>query len=128
MRAATKFNIAAVMGLCLTAVGAIYPNGSAATAAVKVQQSDPKITISTQAADPEYIYDPAELKAKVGQPITITNNDPKGAHSVTAKDGTFDVDVPPNGTVTLTIRKAGSFAYTCNYHPGLHNPASISVS
>ncbi len=128
MRSAMKLNIAAAMALCLTAIGAIYQNGTVATAAVKVQQADPKITIATQAADPEYIYEPAELNAKAGQPITITNNDPKGAHSVTAKDGTFDVDVPPNGTVTLTVPKAGSFPYSCNYHPGLHNPASISVS
>lgn len=128
MRAATKLNIAAAMGLCLTAMGAIYQNGTVATAAVRVQQADPKITITTQAADPEYIYDPAELNAKIGQPITITNNDPKGPHSVTAKDGTFDVDVPPNGSVTLTVPKAGSFPYSCNYHPGLHNPASISIS
>ena len=128
MRAATKLTVAALVGLCLTAIGAIHQDGTAATAAVKVQQADPKITITTQTADPEYLYEPAELNAKVGQPITITNNDPKGAHSVTAKDGTFDVDVPPNGSVTLTVPKTGSFPYSCNYHPGLHNPASISVS
>ena len=128
MRAATKLNIAAVLGLGLSAIGAISQNGTGATAAVTVQQAEPKITITTQAADPEYVYDPAELNAKVGQPITITNSDSKGAHSVTAKDGTFDVDVPPNGSVTLTVPKAGSFPYSCNYHPGLHNPASISVS
>lgn len=128
MRAATKLIIVAVMGLCLTGIGAVSQNGTAATAAVNAQQAEPKITITTQAAEPEYIYDPAELNAKVGQPITITNNDSKGIHSVTAKDGTFDVDVPPNGSVTLTVPKAGSFPYSCNYHPGLHNPASISIS
>jgi len=67
------------------------------------------------------------IAAKVGQPITVTNNDGFN-HTVTAKDGTFNVDVPGNGSVTLTVPTAGSFPYSCTYHPGQHNPASINVS
>jgi plastocyanin len=128
MRAATKLTIVAVMGLCFTAIGAVYQNETAATAAVKAQQADPKITITVQAADRQYTYDPAQLNAKVGQSITITNNDPNGVHSVTAEDGTFNVEVPPNSSMTLTVQKPGSFPYYCTYHSGQHNPASINVS
>lgn len=126
MRAATKLTIVAVMGLCLTAVGAMYQNGTAATAAVEVQQANPKITIAPQAD--QYSYDPAQLNAKVGETITVTNNDPRGVHSVTAEDRTFNVEVPPNSSMTLTVQKAGSYAYYCTYHPDQHNPASINVS
>ena len=130
MRATTKLSIAlvALIGLCLTAIDAIYQNEAGATAAINVQQANPTITITLQSSSPPYAYNPSQLNAKVGQPITVTNNDPNGDHSVTAKDRTFSVDVPPNGSVTLTVPKAGSFPYHCTYHSDEHNPASINVS
>jgi plastocyanin len=75
----------------------------------------------------DFMYNPAEITAKAGQPIEISNND-GFVHSVTAKDGAFNIDVPPNGKATLMVPKAGSFPYSCTYHPGQHNPASITVS
>lgn len=122
MRTVTKFTIvlAAVSALVITPA-AVASERDATTGPVKPQQAGPVITIN------DFIYSPADLAAKVGQPITITNND-GFAHTVTAKDGTFDLDVPANGTVTLNVPKAGSFAYTCTYHPGQHNPATINVS
>ena len=116
----------AVMGLWFTTIS-IYQDEARATA-VEVQQGNPTITITVQPADPQYIYNPAELNAKVGQPITVTNDDPNGVHSVTAEDRTFNVDVPPKSSVTFTVPKAGSFVYYCTYHPAQHNPASINVS
>ena len=88
--------------------------------------ANPTITITNEGAN--YVNTPAQLDAKVGQAITIKNNDPKGVHSVTAKDRTFSVDVPPNGSATLTVKKAGSYPYYCQYHIETHNPASITVS
>ena len=130
MRATTKLIIAlaAVIGLSFAAIGTIYQKDAGATTAVNVQQAGSKITISPQPNSPPYAYDPAQLNAKVGQPITVTNNDPNAVHSVTAKDHSFNVDVPPKGSVTLTIQKAGSFPYYCTYHSDEHNPASINVS
>jgi plastocyanin len=49
-------------------------------------------------------------------------------HSVTAKDRSFSVDVPPKSSVTLTVSKAGNYDYKCEYHPDAHNPASLNVS
>jgi plastocyanin len=130
MRATTKLSIAlvALAGLCVTAIGAIHQNEAGATTAIRVQQTNPTITITPQPASPPYTYNPAQLNAKVGQPITVTNNDPNGVHSVTAKDRSFSVDVPPKSSVTLTVQKAGSFPYHCTYHADEHNPASINVS
>ena len=111
----TKFTVViiAATGLAATGVAAASP--------LRAQQAGPAVTIK------DFMYNPAELAAKRGQPITITNND-GFVHSVTAKDGSFAIDVPANGTVTLTIPKAGSFPYSCTYHPGQHNPASFNVS
>ena len=102
----------AVLGLSM-GVGFFAPSGAEA--------AGPTITIK------EFMYNPADISAKVGQPITVTNDDGFN-HTVTAKDGTFNIDVPGKGTVTLTVSKAGVFPYMCTYHPGSHNPATINVS
>lgn len=89
-------------------------------------QAGPRITISNEGAS--YVYSPAQLDAKIGQAITLTNQDPNGVHSVTADDRSFSVDVPPKSRATLTVSKAGAYPYYCQYHPDSHNPASITVS
>ena len=129
MRATMKLIIAivAVMGLWLTAIGAIDQAEAHATGAVTIEQANPTITITTGGSSP-YTYNPAQLNAKAGQAITITNDDPNGVHSVTAKDRSFSVDVPPKGSMTLTVPKAGSYPYYCTYHPDEHNPATINAS
>jgi plastocyanin len=104
------------LGLSFTAVG-VMPGAEAPAQA----QAAEAITID------QFQYNPAELAAKVGQPITITNNDDM-PHTVTAEDGSFDVTVPAKGSATVTAAKAGNFPYTCTLHPGQHNPASINAS
>ena len=112
-RTLTKLTIAlGSLALSTTAVG---------VASVKAEPAGATVTIK------DFMYSPADLAAKIDQPATITNND-GFSHTVTAKDGTFDIDVPPNGSVTLKVSKAGSFPYSCTYHPGQHNPATINVS
>lgn len=119
----TKLIIAPVvaLGLTFTGIGIAAQPGAGASVQPKAAPAGPTITIK------DFIYSPAEVAAKVGQAITIANSDGFN-HTVTAKDGTFDLDVPPNGSVTLTVSKAGTFPYTCTYHPGQHNPATITVS
>ncbi|HET9772828.1 MAG TPA: cupredoxin domain-containing protein [Acidimicrobiia bacterium] len=104
------------LGLSFTAVGVVP--GAEQTAQAQASQA---ISID------QFQYNPAELAAKAGQPITITNNDDM-PHTVTADDGSFDVTVPAKGTATVTAPKAGSFPYTCTLHPGQHNPAKINAS
>src|SRR2546423_12546481 len=75
----------------------------------------------------DFKNDPPNLQVKVGETVTV-KNDASAPHTVTAKDGSFNADVPPNGTATLTVSKAGDHPYDCTYHPGQHNPASIKAS
>jgi plastocyanin len=104
------------LGLSVTAVG-ISPGGESTAQA----QAGGAITIEG------FQYNPAELAAKAGQPITVTNNDDV-PHTVTADDGSFDVTVPEKGSATVTVPKAGKFPYNCTLHTGQHNPASINAS
>lgn len=104
------------LGISFTAMG-LAPGGQAPAQA----EGSGAITID------QFQYAPAELAAKAGQAITVTNND-DFPHTVTAKDGSFDVTVPAKGTAQVTAPKAGDFPYTCTMHPGQHNPASIKAS
>jgi plastocyanin len=104
------------LGLSFTALG-LAPGGQTKAQAA----GSGAITID------QFQYNPAELAAKVGQPITITNND-DFPHTVTAKDKSFDVTVPAKGSAQVTVAKAGKYDYTCTMHPGQHNPASINAS
>lgn len=113
----TKLTIGllAIFGLSFAAVGiASEPQAGA-------QAEGKTITIT------DFQYDPAELAATAGETITITNND-LAPHTVTARDGSFDVEVPANGTATLKAPPPGSYPYYCTLHPNEHNPASINVS
>jgi plastocyanin len=116
----------AVAGLSFTVFGVVAPVQAHATPASAPAPANPTITITSQGVN--YTYSPAQVSAKVGQPITITNKDPNGVHSVTANDRSFSVDVPPQGSVTLKVSKAGSYPYYCTYHPDAHNPATLTIS
>jgi plastocyanin len=117
MRTLTKVTIGllAVLGLSVAAVG-VAPEPRAGA-----QAAGAAITIQ------DFQYDPAELAVKVGETITVTNNDVT-PHTVTADDGSFNADVPANGTATLTVPAAGSFPYHCTYHESGHNEAKITAS
>jgi len=115
-------------GLMFTAVGIVSQDEARATTAINVQEANPTITITNGSGDPPFVYSPDKLDAKVGQAITIVNKDPNAVHSVTAKDKSFSVDAPPNGSVTLTVKKAGTYDYYCTYHTDTHNPASLNIS
>jgi plastocyanin len=117
MRILTKLTIGmlALLGMAFTAVSVSSDEPAGAQAEGKT------ITIK------DFKNDPADLAVKVGETVTVKNED-VSPHTVTAKDGSFNADVPASGTATLTVSKAGNFPYDCTYHPGQHNPASITAS
>ena len=128
MPSTTKLAAVAVAALALTAVTATSHDQAQATPAFNVQESSPTITITNEGGSPAYVYRPAQVEAKAGQAITVTNDDPHGVHTVTAKDNSFSVDVPPKSSVTLKVAQPGNYPYYCTYHPTDHNAASINVS
>lgn len=122
MRTMTKLTVALsiVLGASIPAAG-IASQADATPGTVTAQQAAATITIT------DMKNDPADLTTTVGQPITVTNNDPF-PHTVTAVDKSFDVEVPAKGSVTLSVPKAGKFPYDCTFHPGQHGPTSITAS
>ena len=112
--------------VAVAAIGGLFAGAGVISPVDAGAQAGPTITITNQGDN--YTFAPADLAAKVGDTITVTNNDPRGVHSVTAQDRSFNVDVPPKGSATFTVDKAGNFPYGCIYHTNAHNPASINVS
>jgi plastocyanin len=67
---------------------------------------------------------PAVASAKVGDTVEWINND-FVAHTATARDGDFDVMLPPKKSASFVLKKAGSFDYYCRFHPNMK--ASLQV-
>jgi plastocyanin len=59
---------------------------------------------------------PAELH--VGDVIQWSNAD-IFQHSATAKNGAFDVELPPKGAARTVLTKAGTIDFYCRYHPNM---------
>jgi plastocyanin len=54
-----------------------------------------------------------------GAKITIKNADTQ-AHTVTSKDGGFDVKVDPKGSATMTApSKPGTYTFVCTFHANM---------
>jgi plastocyanin len=64
------------------------------------------------------VYAPAAASAKVGDTIEWVNKDVL-AHTSTARNGDFDVMLPPKQTVTSVVNKAGTIDYYCRFHPNM---------
>ena len=71
------------------------------------------------------VITPAEVSAKVGDTIEWINKD-VFVHTATARNGDFDVTIPPKKTVTSVLKKAGSIEYYCRYHPNMK--ATLTVA
>jgi plastocyanin len=88
---------------CVFLLGTIVVPAHAATITITME----KLVIS-----------PAEATAKVGDTLELVNKDVL-AHTATARNGDFDVTMPPNKTVTYVLKKAGSVDYYCRFHPNM---------
>ena len=71
------------------------------------------------------VISPAEASAKVGDTIEWINKD-IFAPTATARNGDWDVTMPPKKTVTLVLKKAGTIEYYCRFHPNMK--ATLAVT
>ncbi|MBR1213171.1 cupredoxin domain-containing protein [Bradyrhizobium sp. JYMT SZCCT0180] len=71
------------------------------------------------------VVSPAQVTARVGDTIEWINKD-IFAHTATARNGDFDVAMPPKKTVTSVLKKAGTVEYYCRFHPNMKAVLTIS--
>jgi plastocyanin len=71
------------------------------------------------------VISPAQASAKVGDTIEWINKDVL-AHTATARNGDWDVVLPPKKNGTLVLKKAGTIDYYCRFHPNMK--ATLTVT
>ena len=71
------------------------------------------------------VISPAEASAKVGDTVEWINKD-VFVHTATARNGDWDVTMPPKKTVTSVLKKAGTIEYYCRFHPNMK--ATLTVT
>jgi plastocyanin len=62
---------------------------------------------------------------QVGDTILWVNKD-IFRHTATAKDGSFNIDLPAGAKGKTVIRKAGAIPFVCKYHPGMRGVLKVS--
>ena len=112
----------------LTTGSPIFAFSSSNAGGSTVSVSIPKGVGSTQGLN----YDPASVTVAKGGKVTWTNNDPV-PHTVTS---TFNIpsgatgfdsgNMNQNATYTTTFTVAGTYQYTCTYHPWMHGTVVIT--
>src|SRR6266851_4115006 len=103
------------------APGRIVAIAAALTLVMSVSADAATIQITMQ----DLVISPAEASAKVGDTIEWINKD-IFAHTATARNGDWDVTMPPKKTVTLVLKKPGSIDYYCRFHPNMK--ATLTVA
>jgi plastocyanin len=99
----------------------IVPIVAALSLGISVSAHAATIQISME----NLVISPAEASAKVGDTVELINKD-IFAHTATAKNGDFDVTMPPKKTVTMVLKKAGTIDYFCRFHPNMK--ATLNVA
>ncbi|HEY7383152.1 MAG TPA: cupredoxin domain-containing protein [Beijerinckiaceae bacterium] len=63
-------------------------------------------------------FEPRQITVRVGDTVEWTNSDIV-AHTATAKDRSWDVNVPARRAGRMVMKTAGSVSYFCRYHPNM---------
>jgi plastocyanin len=68
---------------------------------------------------------PVNLSAYVGDTIEWVNAD-FVAHTATARNGAFDVMLPPNTTKGVVLKAEGVIDYYCKFHPNMTGQITVA--
>ncbi len=99
----------------------IFPIVAALALGASVSARAETIQISME----NLVIAPAEVTAKVGDTIEWVNKDVV-AHTATARNGDWDVMLPPKKSGTVVLKKAGTVEYYCRFHPNMK--ATLTVT
>ena len=69
-------------------------------------------------------FSPADVSARVGDTVEWVNGDAI-AHTATARNHAWDVEIPAKGSVRVRLRSAGEVAYFCRFHPNMTGRISV---
>ena len=67
---------------------------------------------------------PSQITAHVGDTIEWVNAD-FIAHTATARDGAWDLQIAPSSTASLVLKADGTVDYYCRFHPNMTGQITI---
>jgi plastocyanin len=70
-------------------------------------------------------FGPVPAGIRSGDTIIWVNRD-MFKHTATARDKSFNVELPPKTSGKTVIRHAGTIAFYCIYHPGMTGSLSVA--
>jgi plastocyanin len=71
-------------------------------------------------------FNPKELRATAGKPVTWRFDDGGLGHTVTADDNSFDSGRMSSGTYSRTFNDPGNVNYHCTVHAGMRGTVIVS--
>ena len=71
------------------------------------------------------IFAPAQVVAHVGDTIQWVNADVI-AHTATARNGAWDVMIPPNASRSIVLKADGTADYYCKFHPNMTGQVTVA--
>ena len=70
-------------------------------------------------------FGPVPAAVRPGDTILWVNKD-MFRHTATARNGSFNVDLPPNSRGKTVIRAKGTLPFYCKYHPAMTGTLKVS--
>jgi len=72
-----------------------------------------------------FAFNPDTIDVSGATDVTITNND-SAAHTFTADDGSFDVQIDPGATETVSVDVSKTTGFHCSFHPQMTGTVKVS--
>jgi plastocyanin len=113
-----------VLALLVTACGGDDDGGSTATGgggapAETGGGGGTTITIA------DFAFDPDTITVSDATEVTVTNDD-STAHTFTADDGAFDVELDPGASETVNVDVSQTTGFHCEIHPEMTGTIEVS--
>jgi plastocyanin len=70
-------------------------------------------------------FAPPQVAAHIGDTIEWVNAD-FIAHTATARNGAWDIMIPPNATKSVVLKVDGTVEYYCTFHPNMTGQVMIA--
>jgi plastocyanin len=100
--------------------------GTLAALSIAWVAATPASAATIQVTIKQLAFAPAQISVKPGDTIEWVNQD-FVAHTATARDKSFDVQIPGNGKGSYTVTAAGSFDYFCRFHPMMKGTIEVAA-
>ena len=103
------------MRTALIIASALVPPLVPLMAGFSAEAAQPRVHIVAMA---NMRFGPVPAGIRRGDVIVWVNRD-MVPHTATARDGSFDVNLPARQSRRMTVSRAGTMAFYCRYHPGM---------